>query len=228
MNYNERHGKYILSLGISSIYLSVFFVENTKLKEWINEDTLIIRQKVLDLFRQRDPLKSMLIKHQSANILLMISLALLTLNRFYSKEYNNLPINKNLSSYYSLGVPLSPELFDQVLEKLYILFFLIDYLEIDKNLLLQDDGWINFITELYNTILSASDNTKQLHASLINDVMSHIEEYLHLRKPRLGQLLLKERRRHNISPTRNIITRGPNDNTGLNLHNVMYSLRTDE
>ena len=228
MNYNERRGKYILSLGITSIYLSVFFVENTKLKEWINEDTLIIRQKLLDLFRQRDPLKSMLIKHQSANILLLILSALSTLNQFYSKENNNLPVNKNLFSYYRLDVPLSPELFDQILEKLYILFFLIDYLEVDKNLLLQNDGWINFITEIYNTILFASDNIKQLHSSLINDVMSHIEEYLHLLTPRLGQLLLKERQRYNIPPKRNILTKGPNDSTGLNLHNVLYSLRTDE
>ena len=231
MNYDPNKNKYKLDLEETSIYLSVPFVEQTKLKEFIGQDKSTIIQELLNAL-QGVSLSRHVVLNRKGLILRLIR-ALIALDSLYSKEKSNFSIKKFLTVYNARGVALVFEQledhsFSILLGNFYTLLLLIDYLNIPTRILLRNDEWLNIVEKIYNRLSTMSDFYKNQYVMTIKDIIPLIEKYSRSSILPLGQLLLKERRTRSIFPTRNILTRGPNDSTGLNLHNVMYSLRTDE
>ena len=227
MNYDPDKNKYKLDLEETSIYLSVPFVEQTKLKEFIGEDKSII---VLHLLNAQQVFLSSSTKKA---LILRLIRALIALDSLYSKEKSNFSIKEFLTIYNTRGVALVFEqledhAFSILLGNFYTLLLLIDYLNIPTWILLRNDEWLNIVEKVYNRMSTMSDYYKNQYIRSMKDIIPLIEKYSRSSILPLGQLLLRERRTRSIFPTRNILTKGPNDSTGLNLHNVMYSLRTDE
>ena len=154
------------------------------------------------------------------------------LNDIYSNEKQNKLKAYITRSSYGATYPISDSVtslqFLAIVGRLYLLFFLIDHLDIDERVLLQNDEWRNYIIDLYHILPSMKEKIKLQHSSSqLDKFLLRIEQHITHINSSLGSLLLQERQRYNIAPTRNIITRGPNDSTRINLHNVMYSLRTN-
>lgn len=223
--------EYKLDLEDMSVYLSIPFIEQTKLKEFIHKDKLLTPRELLNALQRN--ISSMCKQQSNIYTISRIDNSLSILDNFYSKNKNNCSLIEFLTVYDYNSVPLIFEQiseieFIQVIYNFYMLILLIDYLNISPKILSRNNEWLNIANKIYKRMPLVSEFYKTHYYFLINDIIPLIECYARNDILPLGQLLLKERQQYNIPPTRNIITKGPNDSTVLNLHNVMYSLRTDE
>ena len=227
MNYNKQ---YIITIEHNCMLLSSSFVEETKLKEFARNDGSIFTQKLLDSLQQRNILKRSKMKNKIKASCLRE--ALFTLNGLYLENKINYSLSRALFLFTNSKIPLTVEkintlLYSQLSETIYILLLLIDFLDVDIKLLFQNKEWIDYMFKMYDTFHLISDKFKSTFSYLIDYITLLMNEYL-LSIISLGSLLLQERRKYNISPKRNILTRDPNDNTGMvHLHNVLYSLRIE-
>lgn len=229
MIYDYINNKYRLNLEdiyLSSISLSPLFVENTKLKDFIGEKSFIIREQLLN---------NVLNDSGYGNTLHGVSDALKALDTIYS-NVESTKLKKYLTkAVHGASHPISHLAADfqinAAIQKVYVLLRLIDFLKVDERVLLQNDEWRNYVIKLYENLPKIKEKIKIKYSASVSlnrleKVSLHLEEYMNYINTSLGNLLLQHRQQQNIPPTRNIITKGPNDSTELTLHNVLYSLRT--
>lgn len=229
MIYDYINNTYRLNLEdiyLSSIQLSPLFVENTKLKDFVDEKSFIIREQLLSNVLYNE--------NGYGNTLHGVADALKTLDTIYS-NVNPTKLEKYLTkAVHGASHPISRLAADfqinAVIQKLYLLFLLTDFLDVDERILLQSEEWKHYVIKLYETLPKLKEKIPINHftsLNRLNKILLRLERHMYYINISLGNLLLQHRQQYNIQPTRNIITKGPNDSTGINLHNVMYFLRTD-
>ena len=152
--------EYKLDLEDISVYLSVPFVEQTKLKEFIHKDKLLTPRELLNALQRN--ISSSCKQQSNIYTISRIDNSLSILDNFYSNNKNNCSLIEFLTVYDFDGIPLIFERiseieFIQVVYNFYMFILLVDYLNIPPEILLKNNEWLNIANKIYKRMPHVSE-----------------------------------------------------------------------
>ena len=216
INMNNDNSNYNVTLKMS---LYPEFVKHTILKQHIDNNHLL--QDLIDLVNRKITIMSLSFT-DSDDVLLnvLVKPAIEVLDGYYSNKLNNMTLKRYLVG--SSSSIQSPSNLEQTLERFYIISLVSEFLEFDKNILMLEEDWMYYATELFTLLPRVRCDYKKKHSYFLVELTRHLKMYLLPSMKSLGNILL-----HEITNCKPRITTCPNNTHKDNFHNIFFSLRKE-
>ena len=213
---NNDNPNYNVTLKMS---LSPKFVKYTILKHHIDNNHLL--QDLIDLVNRKITIMSLSFMYTDDVLFhTLVKPAIEVLDGYYSNCLNNITLKRYLvESRSSIQCPSNLE---QTLERFYIISLVSEFLEFDKNVLMLEEDWMYYVTELFTLLPRLRCEYKKKHSYFLVELTRHLKMYLLPSMKSLGNILLQE-----ITSCKPRITTCPNNTHKDNFHNIFFSLRKE-